>query len=211
MAELYLISPAEIQLDAFVDSLKQACAAGKIGAFQLRLKSCGDEEIIQAGKRLLPICHNHGIQFILNDRADLALEIGADGVHLGEEDGEVEKARALLGEDKIIGVSCYNSIDRALDLAEKGADYVSFGAFYPTKTKNAKTRAEPKLLKWWVENTTTPCVAIGGINAENVSTLIEAGADLIAVISYVWEHPRGAGEGVKELGGRINPAPTMFE
>jgi len=198
--QLYIISPEKIDLPKFKVDLKNALEDGHVAVFQLRLKNISDEEIIKAGKELLPICHEYGVQFILNDQSDLAMRIGADGVHIGEEqDGTVEQARKILGKRKIIGVSCYGSVDRAMDMAEAGADYVAFGAFYPTTTKEPKARPDAEILTWWVTNSEIPCVAIGGIKAENCSPLVKAGADFIAVVSAIWNHSKGSKEAVKEL------------
>jgi thiamine-phosphate pyrophosphorylase len=199
MTQLYLISPEKIELQNFKTSLDEALSSGHVAVFQLRLKNIPDEEIITAVKTLMPICHQYGVQFILNDNAALAAKVGADGVHVGEEkDGTYDDARKIMGK-KIVGVSCYGDIDRAIDFSEKGADYVAFGAFYPTTTKTPKAQPKPDILEWWVRNSTTPCVAIGGINAENCAPIVKAGADFIAVVSAVWGHQKGVKFAVEEL------------
>ena len=136
-------------------------------------------------------------RFIVNDRPDLANKLGADGVHVGQEDASYADARALLGPERIVGVTCHNSRHLAIEAAEAGADYVAFGAFYPTATKEPKTRAEPEILEWWSEMMVVPCVAIGGITVENAPPLIEAGADFLAVAAGVWDHPDGPAAAVK--------------
>ena len=205
MTDLYIISPEKIILKDFAVQLDGALQTDKVAVFQLRLKNIPDSEIEQAVKALLPVCHQYGVQFILNDRPDLAAKFGVDGVHIGEEqDGTVESARKIMGKNKVIGVSCYGDIDRAMDLAEKGADYVAFGAFYPTKTKEPKARPEPEILEWWVRNSVIPCVAIGGINSANCQPIVDAGADFIAVVSFIWEHEKGAGAAVNELASAIS-------
>lgn len=202
--QLYLISPEKIEPEVFAHDLRDALSAGEVGVFQLRLKNIPDSEIIKAAEILMPICHEYGVPFILNDRADLAKKIGADGVHVGEEkDGTYDDARKIMGKDKFIGVSCYGSVDRAMDFAEKGADYVAFGAFYPTTTKTPKARPNPDILEWWTRNSSVPCVAIGGIKADNCAPLVKAGADFIAVVTAVWNHKDGVKHGVKELVGAI--------
>ncbi len=194
---LYLISPAKIILDEFAPRLEAALGAGDVAAFQLRLKPADDEEIYKAAEALLPICHKFHVPLILNDRMDLARDVGADGVHLGQSDGSVAEARAKLGLDAMIGVTCHNSRHLAFLAGDAGADYVAFGAFFPTKTKATKFTAEPELLSWWSDISEVPVVAIGGIIPENCLALIAAGAHFLAVSSGVWDHPGGPGEAVK--------------
>lgn len=188
---LYLISPPLIEIGAFKQKLEKVLETGVVSVFQLRLKDVGDEKIVEAGLALKEICHKNNVQFILNDRADLAKKIDADGVHLGQNDGAYENAREILGDDKIIGVSCYNSLDRAMEFGDKGANYVAFGAFYPTDTKQDASKADIDILNIWSESSDVPCVAIGGIDTENCKNLIDSGADFIAVISSVWNNPYG--------------------
>lgn len=178
--------------------------------FQLRMKNTSDEKIIEACKVLIPICHVHGAQFILNDRADLVNQVGADGVHIGIEDTTVKNARDLIGKNKVIGVSCYAQGDRAIDAAEEGADYVAFGAFYETQTKIPRGRPKPEILKWWTTNSVIPCVAIGGIKDHNCAPLVASGADFIAVVTAVWNHPEGPAEAVRKLNAAINIPYKLF-
>ena len=166
---------------------------------QLRLKDVSDDEILRAGERLMRIAQTRDVAFIVNDRPDLAKRLGADGVHVGQEDAPFAEARALLGPDRIVGVTCHNSRHLAIDAAEAGADYVAFGAFYATATKEAKTRAEPEILTWWQEMMNAPCVAIGGITVANARPLVEAGADFLAVASGVWDHAEGPQAAVRAL------------
>ncbi len=201
---LYLISPPAINLPEFSEQLKQAFDGGDVGAFQLRLKNVGDDEILKAAEKLLPICRESEVAFILNDRADLAAKVGADGVHLGQDDGKVKTARKLLGADAVIGVSCHDSKHLAMEAGEAGADYVAFGAFYPTTSKSAEALARygvpsPDILNWWQTYMVLPCVAIGGINPQNCLPLVQAGADFVAVITAVWNHPEGAKKAVEEF------------
>ena len=194
--QLYLISPPAIDLSRFVGELDEALAGGTVAAFQLRLKDVDDETIVRAAEALLPVCAAHDVSFILNDRADLAARVGADGVHLGQGDGSPKEARALLGADAQIGVTCHDSRHLAMEAGEAGADYVAFGAFYPTTTKETAHRPDPSLLNWWTTLSQLPCVAIGGITPANAGPLIAAGADFIAVSGAVWTHPEGAAAGV---------------
>lgn len=188
---LYLITPPRFEVAAFGDTLSQALEGGDVASLQLRLKDVSDAEILKAGEALMPIAQRAGVAFIVNDRPDLAKKLGADGVHVGQEDAPCAEARALLGPDRIVGVTCHNSRHLAMEAAEAGADYVAFGAFYPTATKEAKTRAEPEILTWWQDIMEAPCVAIGGITVDNAPALIEAGADFLAVAGGVWDHPKG--------------------
>ena len=197
-ARLYLITPPCLPDPAgFAVTLRDALSAGDVACLQLRLKEAGDDVIIAAAEILMPVCHGFDVAFILNDRPDLAKTLGCDGVHLGEEDTAYDTARRRVGAQAIVGVSCYDSRHRAMELAEAGADYVAFGAFYPTETKAAKTRAEPEILEKWTTATTVPCVAIGGITPENAGPLVTAGADFLAVSSGVWAYPQGAAAAVR--------------
>lgn len=180
----------------FAAALDAALAAGDVACLQLRLKGLDeaplpDDEIRRAVGELLPVTRKHDVAFILNDRPDLAAELGCDGAHVGQEDASYEEARRLLGDDAIVGVTCHDSRHLALEAAEAGADYVAFGAFFDTGTKSPKSRAGRDILTWWSDVTQVPCVAIGGITADNCGPLIEAGADFLAVSAGVWAHPEG--------------------
>lgn len=195
---LYLITPPALpDLDGFAADLEQALAAGDVAALQVRLKPADDEMVRAAVRRLLPIAHAHGVAVILNDRPDLARELGCDGVHVGDEDPELEAARRIMGPNAMIGVTCKDSRHRAMEAAEAGADYVAFGAFFPTDTKVTSVHPEPDVLTIWQETMQTPCVAIGGITTANAAELIRAGADFLAVSAGVWRHPRGPAEAVR--------------
>lgn len=193
--ELYLISPPDLD-DNFADRLARALDAGRVAAFQLRMKDAEDSTIIAMAERLMPICAERNCAFILNDRADLAAQLGADGVHLGRSDGAIKDARALLGKDVQIGATCHDSRHFAMEAGEAGADYVAFGAFYASETKDTGHRPEAEILTWWSNMFVLPCVAIGGITADNAAPLIEAGADFLAVSGAVWNHPDGEAAGV---------------
>ena len=194
---LYLITPSQFDLESFSTQLKEALNGGDVASVQLRMKESYDEEIIKAAKTLMPICHAKDAAFIINDRPDLALKTGADGVHIGQEDQDYKSARELLGEDKIIGVTCKDSRHLAMVAGEQGADYVAFGSFFPTGTKITTSTATTGLLSWWQELFEIPCVAIGGIKIENTREIAQAGADFIAVCSGVWDHPDGTAEAVR--------------
>ena len=188
MTKLYIISPANININEFPSSLEEVLKTGLVACFQLRLKNLNDQELINISKVLKPICNKFDVPFILNDRLDLANKIGADGVHLGEDDSSILDARKLLGPKAIIGASCYNSKHLAMKAAEQGANYVAFGAFFETKTKKAKTKAVMSLIEDWILISDIPCVAIGGINSKNCHELIKAGVDFIAVVGAIWNN-----------------------
>ncbi len=188
--QLYLISPVRIG-DEFADQLQAALGAGAVAAFQLRLKDAPDDTILRAAERLMPICAAHEVAFIVNDRMDLAKLAGADGVHLGQGDGDPKAARALLGPSAQIGVTCHDSRHLAMEAGEAGADYVAFGAFFPTATKQVSHRPDPSILGWWSRVFEIPCVAIGGITPDNASALVDAGADFLAVSGAVWGYEKG--------------------
>lgn len=201
---LYLITPPALDdLAAYGRALGEALEGGDVGAVQLRLKGA-DEAIVEAAARvLLPMAQSRGIPLILNDRPDLAARFGCDGVHIGQDDAPYAEARRLVGKDGIVGVTCHDSRHLAMEAAEAGADYVAFGAFFPTSTKEAKTRADPELLEDWQQIMLTPCVAIGGITPANCRPLVAAGADLIAASSAVWSHPDGPGAAVAAFNAEI--------
>ena len=184
---LYIITPSNFNRRVLIKKLISILQFDCVGALQLRFKNSTEEEIISLAKEIYPICQDNKILCIINDRPDLARDINLDGVHIGEEDTSLFKAREIVGSGKVIGVSCYNSIDRAMTLAEQGADYVAFGSFYETKTKRIYKKANINLLKNWSLTTNIPVVAIGGIKPENSKVLVKAGADFLAVCSSVWE------------------------
>ena len=194
---LYLITPPRLEPASFSEQLKRALGAGDVGSLQLRLKDTADGEILRAAELLMRVAQRSGVAFILNDRPDLAARIGADGVHVGQEDASYSEARAAVGSDRIVGVTCHDSRHLAIDAAEAGADYVAFGAFFPTATKQAPTQAGLDLLSWWSQLMVVPCVAIGGITVDNAAPLVEAGADFLAVSSGVWDHADGPAAAVK--------------
>ncbi len=208
--QLYLITPPQIEcLDTFADVLKSAVDAGGVACLQLRLKDSNgvpapDDEILRAAEMMLPITKAHDVAFLVNDRPDLAKQVGAEGVHIGQADTSYGQAREILGGDATIGVTCHDSKHLGLVAGEAGADYVAFGAFFPTETKQASTRAEIETLEWWSSATTVPCVAIGGITPENCGPLMRAGADFLAVSGAVWNHADGAAAAIKAFTDAIN-------
>lgn len=201
---LYLITPSAIDdLAAYGDTLAETLDAGDVAALQIRIKNASDEVISAAVNALSPIAQARGAAVILNDRPDLAARLGCEGVHVGQEDAPYAEARKLMGPKAMIGVTCHDSRHLAMEAAEAGADYVAFGAFFPTTTKEAKTRAELEILEVWQEVMQIPCVAIGGITVENCRPLVAAGADFIAVCAGVWAHPGGPAAAVKAFNTEI--------
>jgi thiamine-phosphate pyrophosphorylase len=177
----------------------------------LRLKTAdgvcaSDDEILAAAAAIAPLLRAKGVHFLINDRPDLAKRAGADGVHIGQTDAEYAQARAILGKEATIGVTCHNSFDLAIAAGDAGADYVAFGAFFPTRTKEAPAHAEISLIEDWVFATTVPCVAIGGINAGNCASIVAAGAEFIAVSSAVWSAEEGPASAVADLNAAIRIA-----
>lgn len=198
--QLYLITPPAIpDLAAFADELAAALGAAEVAAVQIRLKPASDDQILAAVAVLKPVIQAGGAAVILNDRPDLAVQSGCDGVHVGQSDAGVAEARRIMGANAMIGATCHDSRHLAMEASEAGADYVAFGAFFPTTTKETRHRPEPDILTIWQETMETPCVAIGGITADNAGDLARAGADFVAVSAAVWAHPEGAAAGVKAL------------
>jgi thiamine-phosphate pyrophosphorylase len=193
---LYLISPPVLPAD-FTDLLAQAFDGGTVAAFQLRLKGFDDHAVARAAEPVQRLCADRDIAFIVNDSMALAKRLGADGVHLGQDDGDPREARALLGPSAQIGVTCHDSRHLAMEAGEAGADYVAFGSFYPTNTKEVRHHAEPSILGWWSTLFELPSVAIGGITAANAQPLVDAGADFLAVCGAVWNDPAGPGAAVQ--------------
>ena len=195
---LYLITPSAIDdLEGFADLLEAALDAGDVAALQIRLKPASDAAIERVVRRLGPIARARGVAVILNDRPDLAAALGCDGVHVGQGDAPVAQARRLMGPHAMIGATCHDSRHLAMEAAEAGADYVAFGAFFPTATKETTHRPDPEILTIWQETMEVPCVAIGGITPDNAGDLARAGADFVAVSAAVWKHPEGPAAAVR--------------
>ncbi len=195
-----------IELAAFAGALEAALGAGDVACLQLRLKGADDAAILAACDVLRPICQDRGVALLLNDRPDLAARAGADGVHIGQEDAAYAEARAAVGADAIVGVTCHDSRHLAIEAAEAGADYVAFGAFFATGTKAPKSTAGPELLSWWSETATVPSVAIGGITVENCGALVEAGADFLAVVAGIWDYGGGPAAAIRDFNAAIETA-----
>jgi thiamine-phosphate pyrophosphorylase len=212
---LYLITPPRFEPKAFAETLKAALDAGDVASLQLRLKAedggyASDDAVKRAAEALMPIAMHYNAAFIVNDSPNLALELGADGVHVGQDDTSYKAARSIMGPDRIVGVTCHDSRHLAMEAGEAGADYVAFGAFFDTTTKEAKSRANVDLLIWWSEMFIVPSVAIGGITVENAPALVTAGADFLAVSGGVWAHPEGPAAAVRafnQLFGELHQKP----
>jgi len=201
---LYLITPPALtDLDAFGRDLAKALSGGDVAALQIRLKDVSDAAIAEAVAAIAPIARAHDVAVILNDRPDLAASLDCDGVHVGQGDMPFAAARKLMGKDRMVGVTCHDSRHLAMEAAEAGADYVAFGAFFPTTTKDAPTTADPEILSIWQEVMETPSVAIGGVTADNAAVLATAGADFLAVSAGVWAYPQGPDAAVAALNAAI--------
>jgi thiamine-phosphate pyrophosphorylase len=205
--QLYLISPLDVG-GAFPERLEAALGGGPVAAFQFRVKGIDRHEAAGLAEPLQRICEAHEVAFIVNDDMALARRLGADGVHLGQGDGDAREARTLLGPAAQIGVTCHDSRHLAMAAGEAGADYVAFGAFFPTATKETAHRPDPSILSWWSRLFEIPCVAIGGITPENGRVLVDAGADFLAVCSAVWGDVRGPAAAVAEFQEVLSAGPV---
>ena len=202
---LYLVTPPALDPAGFRDALAAALDAGDVAAVQLRVKQWDDDALRRAVDLLLPVAQGRGVAFLLNDQPGLAVQTGCDGAHVGQEDMPAAEARKVLGE-LTLGVTCHASRDLAMRAGEDGADYVAFGAFFPTSTKEPPAMAEPEILSWWSELVELPCVAIGGITPANCAPLVRAGADFLAVSAAVWSHAGGAPAAVRAFNEAIAAA-----
>ncbi|PKP91991.1 MAG: thiamine phosphate synthase [Alphaproteobacteria bacterium HGW-Alphaproteobacteria-16] len=189
--QLYLISPTDVS-GGFAERLVRALDAGPVAAFQFRVKNVDQHEAARLAEPLQRICADREVAFIANDSVALAKRLGADGVHLGQGDGDPREARAVLGPAAQIGVTCHDSRHLAMEAGEAGADYVAFGAFYPTTTKEVSHHPDPAILSWWATLFELPAVAIGGITPDNAGVLAAAGADFVAVSGAVWNGDEAA-------------------
>ncbi len=204
--QLYLISPLDVGGD-FPSRLEAALLAGPVAAFQFRVKGESAHDAARLAAPLQEICTRHDVAFIVNDSVSLAKRLKADGVHLGQGDGDVKEAREELGPNAQIGVTCHNSRHLAMEAGEAGADYVAFGAFFPTTTKTTEHVAEIETIEKWAHVMEIPCVAIGGITPANAMPLITAGADFIAVSGAVWNDPRGVAAAITDFNAVLASAP----
>jgi thiamine-phosphate pyrophosphorylase len=185
---LYAVTPDLADTDALLVQVDAALAGGT-RIVQYRNKTGGDTLKLEQARALAALCRRHRIPLIINDHLELALAVDADGLHLGSDDGPVAEARSRLGPDKLLGVSCYDRIDNALDAARLGANYLAFGSFFPSRVKPGAVRAPLSLLSEARRRSDLPLVAIGGITADNAPELIAAGADALAVISALFAAP----------------------
>jgi thiamine-phosphate pyrophosphorylase len=183
---LYAVTPETADTDGLVRKVEAALRGGA-RLVQYRSKTASLPARAEQLRQLAPVCRRYGARLIVNDSAELAREVRADGVHLGKDDGDVGTARRLLGAGVLIGVSCYDRLERARDAARAGADYVAFGSFFASSTKPGAVRASVELLRQARDELDVPIVAIGGIDAANAACLIEAGADALAVVSALFD------------------------
>ena len=201
---LYLITPPVIDdAKAFATLLEQALDAGDVAAIQVRLKDVSEAHLAEVTKAVLAVGHDYEVAVLLNDSAELAAKFGCDGVHIGQSDGTLKDARKIMGPDAMIGMTCHDSRHLAMEASEGGADYVAFGAFFPTQTKDTDFQAELEDLTIWQESMMTPCVAIGGITVDNCDAVVEAGADFIAVCGGIWNHPEGPAAAVAAFNAKF--------
>jgi thiamine-phosphate pyrophosphorylase len=201
---LYLITPPVIDdAKAFASLLERALDAGDVAAVQVRLKDVSETHLAEVTKAVLAVGHDYEVAVLLNDSPELAAKFGCDGVHIGQSDGTLKDARKILGPDAMIGVTCHDSRHLAMEASEGGADYVAFGAFFPTQTKETGFQAELEDLTIWQESMMTPCVAIGGITVDNCDAIVEAGADFIAVCGGIWNHPEGPAAAVAAFNAKF--------
>jgi len=206
---VYLITPPALDPKPFAERLAAALDADDVAAVQLRLKDVDDDTWLRAIDVLRPVTQARDVAFLLNDRADLVAQTGSDGAHVGQDDMPAVQARRLLGPNLTLGVTCKGSRDLAMQAGEDGADYVAFGAFYPSTTKEVKNLLDPEILQWWSELMELPSCAIGGITPENCAPLVRAGADFLAVVGCIWNHPDGPAAGVKALNAAIRAASDL--
>jgi thiamine-phosphate pyrophosphorylase len=185
---IYLISPNKIY-PKFYQDLKKVLDTGKVSLFQLRLKKYSLTQKIIIGKKIRRICKKKGVKFLVNDDPVLSKKLNADGCHLGQKDMSITKARKIV-RNKIIGITCHNSINLAKAAIKGRADYIAFGSFFSTKTKKVKYRASIKILDKVKKLTRIPIVAIGGINVSNYTKLLLNNANLLAISSYVWKNKK---------------------
>jgi len=184
MAKIYAISPPKVDINVFLPQLQKLLGQGGVAMFQLRLKGVSNADYLNIAQQVQPICKRHKVPFIVNDSLQLALDSAADGLHIGQEDGDIASIRAALP-NKILGVSCYDSIELAQKAVNAGADYVSFGAFFDTTTKQTKYRPKADIINKWQQQSNVPCCAIGGINKTNIHQVQHA--DYVAMVSAMWQ------------------------
>jgi len=203
LCRLYLITPPRIEI-TFPDTLARALDAGDVACLLLRQEDTSDDMVRAAIDTLRPVAQSRGVAFLLDNNPGLAVDTGCDGVHIGQGDITCDQARAAFGPEGIVGVDCQGSRHLAIEAAESGADYVSFGPFYGPPTNEDEELADPDIVALWDEATTVPSVAIGGITIENCPPLVRAGADFIAVSSAVWDAPQGAAAAVEGFNTAIS-------
>lgn len=187
---IYLISPSKIDIKTFPGILSKVLETRVVNVFQLRLKNYKDSDLISITSLLYKICIKKNVTFILNDRVDIAKKLNVDGVHLGKEDGSIKNARNILGNLKIIGSSCYNNISLSIKSQNLGANYIAFGAFFKTETKENTSKIILSGFKNIRKNINIPIVGIGGLNKFNIKKLIYFKPDFLAFCSSIWNTKR---------------------
>lgn len=211
--QLYIITPPKLVPEEFAPQLERALDAAPVSSMQLRLDAADDNQWRRAIEKLMPVAQKRDVAFIVNNRVDLAHEMDCDGAHVGVYDMRIRDARQLLGPDKIIGASCMDSKHLAMTAAEHGADYVSFGPFfttrspyYPKEASAPKYMVSPNILTWWSTLMEIPCVAAGGIKPDNCTDIVKAGADFICASTSIWEHPGGAATALRDFHAAMGQA-----
>ena len=186
---IYLISPNQVTKN-FYKKLDSVLSSNKIKFFQLRLKKYSFEEILEIGKKIKVITDKYNVKFIINDSPHLAKKINADGCHLGQSDMSIEKAKKILKNNKIIGLTCHGSKKLILNSIKYRPNYIALGSFFKSKLKPEAKKADINLIGWSKKNNRIPIVAIGGINNKNYKILLESGANYLAISSFIWNNPR---------------------
>jgi len=187
---IYLISPQEIRGARFYNELDQVLKTNKVKYFQLRLKKISSLNLIKISRKIKKITRKNNVKFLINDKPTVARTVGADGCHIGQKDMNLMSCRKILGKNKIIGVTCHNSKKLALKAKKNGANYIAFGSFFKSSTKESPFRANLAILRWAKKKINMPTVAIGGINSSNYKKILSSGASFIACSSYIWNNKK---------------------
>ena len=187
---IYLISPQKIRGNKFYNDLDKILKTKRVKYFQLRIKKISNSNLIKISNKIKKIVKKNNVKFIINDIPAIAKKIGADGCHIGQKDLDYKSSRKILGEKKIIGITCHNSKKLALKAKVDGADYIAFGSFFKTSTKKTAFKANLAILRWAKKKISMPIVAIGGINSSNYKKILSSGANFIACSSYIWNNKK---------------------
>jgi len=187
---IYLISPQKIRGSRFYNELDQVLKTNKVKYFQLRLKKISNSNLIKISRKIKKITRRNNVKFLINDKPTVARTVGADGCHIGQKDMNSMNCRKILGKNKIIGVTCHDSKKLSLKAKNNGANYIAFGSFFKSSTKESPIRANLAILRWAKKKINMPTVAIGGINSSNYKKILSSGASFIACSSYIWNNKK---------------------